>query len=50
MFIGVFILLMGIFMLLEQMNIISGDFSDYLLAIAMIALGASIVFDKKRKH
>ena len=49
MFIGIFILLMGLFMLLEQMGVISGDLGDYFVAIALIALGASIAFDKKEK-
>ena len=50
MFVGILILLIGIFMLLERMGIIYGDLGDYFLAIALIALGASMAFDKKKKH
>ena len=49
MFIGVLILLMGIVMLLEQLGIIHGDFTDFIVPIALVALGASMIFDKNKK-
>lgn len=49
MFIGIMLLLIGIFMLLDKMGIIHGDLGDYLIAIALISLGASMVFNKKNK-
>jgi len=49
MFVGVFILLLGVLMLLEELGIIYGDWSDYILPIALIALGASMAFSNKIK-
>ena len=51
MFLGIMLLLMGLVLFLEQFGIIRGDFSDFILPIALVALGASMVFDKnKKKH
>lgn len=49
MFLGVLILLMGVVMLLEQFGIIRGDFGDFIVPIALVALGASMIFDKKKR-
>ena len=49
MFVGVLILLMGVVMLLNQMGIIRGDFTDFIVPIALVALGASMIFDKSKK-
>jgi len=49
MFIGLLLLLMGVLMLLEKLDIIYGDAWDYFIPIAIIALGASFIF-KDRKE
>ena len=49
MFWGFLILLIGVLMLLDELNIIYGDFWDYFWPVALIALGASMVF-KNRKN
>ncbi len=49
MFLGVMVLLMGVVMLMEQLGIIRGDFGDFIVPIALVALGASMIFDKKKK-
>lgn len=48
MFVGVLLLLMGGLMLLEQFGIIRGDIWDMFFPIAMIALGASFIFNRKK--
>ena len=48
MFVGVMILLIGIVMLLDQLGIIRGSFSDFIVPIALVALGASMIFDKSK--
>lgn len=50
MFVGVMVLLIGIVMLLDQLGIIRGDFSDFIVPIALVALGASMIFDKAKKR
>ena len=51
MFIGLLLVLLGIFMLLEHMGIIYGRFIDYFVPIAIIALGGSFIFkDRKDKQ
>lgn len=51
MFLGVLILLIGVVMLMEQLGIIRGDFSDFIVPIALVAFGASMIFEKnKNKH
>lgn len=49
MFIGFFILLLGLFMLLDRMGVISGTFSDIIVPIVLVALGASMIFKHKLK-
>ncbi len=49
MFLGVLLLLMGFVMLLEKLGFIYGDFSDFIVPIGLVALGASMIFDKKNK-
>lgn len=44
MFIGLLLLLLGALMLLERMGIIYGDVWDYFLPLALVALGASMIF------
>ncbi len=48
-FVGMFLLLVGIFMLLERAGFIPIHAGSYLLPVALIALGISLVFDRKRK-
>lgn len=49
MFIGFFILLLGIFMLLERIGVIDGSFGNYIVPIVLVALGASMIFNHKFK-
>ncbi len=49
MFVGLLLLLMGVLMLLEKLDIIYGDAWDYFIPIAIIALGASFIFKDKNK-
>ena len=48
MFLGVLLLLIGLLMLLEKLGVIYGEVWDYLLPVALIAFGASMVFRNKR--
>jgi len=48
MFIGFVILVAGILLLLSKMGYISGGFWDYIWPILLIALGAKIIFDRKK--
>lgn len=48
MFVGIFILLLGILMLLERAGVISGGFGTYILPILLIAFGVSMVFNRKQ--
>ncbi len=48
MFLGVLLLVMGFLMLLEKMGVIYGDFWDYLWPVALLALGASMILDRKK--
>lgn len=50
MFVGVFILLMGLLMLLQRLGVIPGSFGDYIVPIALIAVGASMAFDRKKHN
>lgn len=50
MFVGVLLLVLGILMILDRMNIIYGDVWDYFLPVAIIALGASMIFNSKRNR
>lgn len=48
MFLGVLLLILGILLLLREMGLIYGDIWDYVWPIALIALGASMIFKNKR--
>ena len=48
MFIGFLILLLGILMLLERLGVIHGGFWDYFWPVALIALGISMVFERRK--
>lgn len=51
MIIGIFLLLLGVLMLLDKLGIIDYRFGDYILPIALIAIGASIISgNRKKKH
>lgn len=50
MLLGVLLLLFGVLMMLDRIGILRGDVWDYLLPIALIALGAHFITSyKKRK-
>lgn len=50
MFIGILLILIGAMMLLSKFGIIEGDFGDYIVPVALVAMGASFIFrDKKDK-
>jgi hypothetical protein len=48
MFTGVLLLIIGILMILDKMNIIHGSMWEYLVPAALIALGLDFIF--KRSH
>lgn len=51
MFIGLLFILIGIMLLLNKLGVVPGEFSDYIVPIALVALGASFIFkDKKEKN
>lgn len=51
MFIGIFLLLVGLLMFLDRLDIVHIGFSEYVLPVALIALGVSFVAgSKKKKH
>lgn len=47
MFFGLLLVLLGLLMLLDQLDIIRGDFWDYFWPLAIVALGLSMVFKNK---
>lgn len=50
MFVGVLLLAIGVLLLLEKMDIIvHGSVWDYLVPVALIALGADFIFKRRRK-
>jgi len=49
MFIGVLLLLLGILMLLNHVEIISGTVWDYFWPIALAVLGISMIVGSRRK-
>ena len=49
MLIGIFLLLLGVLMLLDNLGIIHYRFGDYILPIALIAVGASIIAGNRKK-
>ena len=48
MFVGIVVLALGVLFLLRNLGVISGDILDFLWPIAVIALGISILFKKRR--
>lgn len=50
MFVGVLLLLLGGLMLLQRLHIITGTVWDYFFPIALVALGASMVFRHRRRR
>jgi hypothetical protein len=50
MFVGILLVAFGVLMLLKEMHIIYGSVWDYLLPVALIALGADFIFKNSRKH
>jgi len=50
MFIGFFLLALGLLFLLRNLNIIDANLSDMIWPILLIAFGASIIFKRKSKQ
>jgi len=50
MFLGIGFLLAGALLLLSKLDVIRGDFWDYLIPIVLIALGAEMIINRKRRH
>ena len=48
MFFGFALIIAGILMILARMDLISGDFWDYFWPVVIIAIGAKLIFDKKK--
>lgn len=48
MFIGVFLLLLGVLLLLDRMGIIYGDLGDWIPSVALIALGLHLISRNRR--
>jgi hypothetical protein len=48
MFWGFALIVAGGLMLLSELHMIPGDFWDYLVPIILIALGAKMIFDRKK--
>ena len=49
MFLGLIVILVGLVLLLEWLEIIEGGFSTY-WPVLLIALGASMIFDRLRQR
>ena len=49
MFIGILLILIGLVMFLDHLGYVPGDVWDYILPIALVALGASMVVKHKRQ-
>jgi hypothetical protein len=49
MFLGIFLIGIGVLILLERMGIIHGSAWGYIWPVALIALGASAIFSDKKK-
>ncbi len=49
MFFGVGLLLIGVFLLLEKLDIIYGSGWDFILPVILIALGADFIYDHLKK-
>jgi len=48
MFVGFAFLIAGTLLLLSKLDIISGGFWDYFWPILLVALGAKMIFDRKK--
>lgn len=49
MFVGLLLLLLGILMLLDRLEIITGSIWDYFIPLAIAALGISMIADRRRR-
>jgi hypothetical protein len=49
MFVGILLLVLGILILLSQLDIIGGNWWDYFWPIAIILVGASMIFRHTRR-
>jgi uncharacterized membrane protein HdeD (DUF308 family) len=49
MFVGFAFLIAGVLLLLAKLDLISGGFWDYFWPIILVALGAKMIFDRKKK-
>ncbi|MEE8577311.1 MAG: DUF5668 domain-containing protein [candidate division Zixibacteria bacterium] len=50
MFVGIMLLLIGALMLLERLGIIYGSWGNYIVPVALIALGASFMIKDRKKY
>ena len=50
MFAGILLLIIGVLMILDKMNILHGSAWSYLLPAALIALGLDFIFKSGRKR
>lgn len=49
MFVGIFLLLMGVLMILDNLGVIYIRISEYIVPLALIALGVSFIADRRKK-
>ncbi len=49
MFLGLFLLLMGALMILDNLGVIYIRIGEYIVPLALIALGASFILDRRKK-
>jgi len=50
MFLGIFLLLLGALMILDNLGVIYIRISEYIVPLALIALGVSFIFDRRKKR
>ena len=48
MFLGIGLVLVGVFVILDKLYIIHGDVWDFIIPIILIALGAEMIFSRKK--
>jgi hypothetical protein len=48
MFLGIGLVLVGVFLILDKFYIIHGDIWDFIIPIILIALGAEMIFSRKK--
>lgn len=48
MFIGILLLLIGVLLILDKLGIFHISFGDYILPVALIALGLSFITEKRK--